>query len=164
MKDRIRLLRRALDMTQDEFAKRLGVKQSTIATYETGRNPPIDSIILSICREFDVSEEWLRTGRGEMFKSAMTDELRALADKYELSEDDMVLVEKFVTLGKGYREAVLAYVRSVADGLQRGEDNEREATDAAEAAYREALGLTQPEESSRSNTSGGIQEPSKKDA
>lgn len=164
MKDRIKLIRKALNLTQEEFGARIGVKRNTIATYEIGRGEPLDTIIRSICREFDVNEEWLRTGSGEMFRSSMTDELRALAEKYQLSGDDMVLVEKYVTLGKGYREAVLAYVRSVADGLLRGEDNEREATDAAEAAYREALGLTQPEESSRSNTSDGIQEPNKRKA
>ena len=67
MKERIKKLRKALDMTQQKFAERIGVKQNTVAQYEMGRNVPIDSVISLICREFNVNEEWLRNGTGEMF-------------------------------------------------------------------------------------------------
>lgn len=67
MNERIRKLRRHLDMTQREFGDRIGVKQNTVAQYEMGRNTPIDSVISLICREFNVNEEWLRNGTGEMF-------------------------------------------------------------------------------------------------
>ncbi|MCU6685302.1 helix-turn-helix domain-containing protein [Dorea acetigenes] len=68
MKERLRLLRKSLDITQQEFADRIGIKRNSYANYETGRNTPIDAIILSICREFGVNETWLRTGEGEMFE------------------------------------------------------------------------------------------------
>lgn len=67
MKDRIKQLRKALELTQQEFADRIGIKRNSFANYETGRNTPIDAIIVSMCREFNVNEEWLRTGDGEMF-------------------------------------------------------------------------------------------------
>ncbi len=67
MNDRIKQLRKALDLTQQEFADRIGVKRNTIATYEIGRNTPLDAVVTSICKEFNVSETWLRTGEGEMF-------------------------------------------------------------------------------------------------
>ena len=38
-----------------------------MTVYETGIRSPSDAIIVSICREFGVNEEWLRTGKGEMF-------------------------------------------------------------------------------------------------
>ena len=44
-----------------------GVKAGTVTSWETGIREPSDAIIKSICREFDVNEEWLRTGEGEMF-------------------------------------------------------------------------------------------------
>ena len=72
--DRIRELRKELGMTQQEFADRLKIKRNTIATYETGRNDPIDSVFALICREFNVSEDWLRTGEGEMFVPKSRDE------------------------------------------------------------------------------------------
>ena len=67
MPERIRDLRKALGLTQQDFADRLGVKRNTVALYETGKSGISDGIIKSICREFGVSEQWLRTGEGEMF-------------------------------------------------------------------------------------------------
>lgn len=74
MKERIRKLRRSLDMTQQEFADRIGIKRNTIANYETGRNDPVDSVVSLICREFNVNENWLRTGEGDMFVERTRDE------------------------------------------------------------------------------------------
>lgn len=75
MKERIRKLRRSLDLTQQEFADRIGMKRNTVANYETGRNDPSASVISLICREFNVNEEWLRTGEGNIFEE-LTDQQR----------------------------------------------------------------------------------------
>lgn len=64
MENRIRELRKKLGMNQTEFGARIGLKQTTIAGYENGSRNPLDSIIISICREFNVNENWLRTGEG----------------------------------------------------------------------------------------------------
>lgn len=66
MGERIKELRKFLGLTQQEFATRLGSVQNTITGYETGRRTPSNQVIALICREFGVSEEWLRTGEGEM--------------------------------------------------------------------------------------------------
>lgn len=67
MKSRIKKIRRELEMTQQEFADKLGVKRNNIAGYETGSRSPSDAVISLICKQFDINEEWLRTGVGEMF-------------------------------------------------------------------------------------------------
>lgn len=67
MKDRIRQLRKELKLNQAEFGEKVGVKGNTIGNYELGLRSPSDAVIFSICREFNVNEEWLRTGSGEMF-------------------------------------------------------------------------------------------------
>lgn len=64
--DRIKEVRKKAGLTQQKFADRIGAKQNTVAQYEIGRNVPIDPVITSICREFRVSEKWLRTGDGQM--------------------------------------------------------------------------------------------------
>lgn len=74
MKDRLKKLRKTLDLTQQAFADRIGMKQNTIAQYEMGRTIPSDAIIFSICREFNVNENWLRTGEGDMFTEMSRDE------------------------------------------------------------------------------------------
>lgn len=67
MDKRIKELRKALGLTQQEFSDKIGVKRNTIAQYESGRNAPIDAVITLICREFNVSEQWLRNGIEPMF-------------------------------------------------------------------------------------------------
>ena len=67
MNERIKLLRKALELNQTDFGVRIGVKQGTVAAYESGARVPLDSVVVSICREFGVSESWLRSGEGEMF-------------------------------------------------------------------------------------------------
>lgn len=67
MKDRIKVVRKALGLNQTDFGSKIGVKQGTVAAYESGARIPLDSVIVSICREFNVSERWLRTGEGKMF-------------------------------------------------------------------------------------------------
>lgn len=74
MTERIKELRKALGLTQQKFADKIGVKQNTVAQYEIGRNPPTDTVVTLICREFDVNEEWLRTGAGPMFVEKTRDE------------------------------------------------------------------------------------------
>ncbi len=67
MKERIKELRKKLGLNQTEFGEKLGIKQSSVAGYERGARIPLDTVIASICREFNVNEEWLRNGTGEMF-------------------------------------------------------------------------------------------------
>jgi transcriptional regulator with XRE-family HTH domain len=77
LKDRLKKLRKELDLTQQAFADKIGMKQNTIAQYEMGRTTPSDAIIFSICREFGVDENWLRTGEGKMFEE-LTDQQKVM--------------------------------------------------------------------------------------
>ena len=78
---RIKKLRKVLDLTQQAFADRLGISRGNIATYETREGSPGNSVIALICREFGVNEAWLRTGEGEMFiKRTANDEISAFVD------------------------------------------------------------------------------------
>ena len=54
MDERLKKLRKKLDLTQREFAEKLHIKQNTVATYEMGRIIPSDSVVAGICREFNV--------------------------------------------------------------------------------------------------------------
>jgi transcriptional regulator with XRE-family HTH domain len=117
VKDRIKLIRHTLGLTQQKFADRLGIKGNAISQYESGRNAPIDAVVSLICREFNVSEAWLRTGEGEMFVPKEEDALDELAKQYNLSDVDCVLVEKFLKLKPTERQAVIAYMKDVVSAL-----------------------------------------------
>lgn len=62
MNERIKIIRKDFGLTQDEFGKRIGSARNTIANYENGNRTPSNSVILSICREFNVNEKWIRDG------------------------------------------------------------------------------------------------------
>ena len=65
--ERIRELRKELGLTLEKFGEKIGVTKSTISNIESGNRNATEHMVKSICREFNVSEEWLRTGQGEMF-------------------------------------------------------------------------------------------------
>lgn len=91
MNERIKKLRKTLDLTQQEFANRIGSKRTTIAKYETYTNIPSSAVISLICREFNVSEAWLRTGKGEMFvERTEEDELAQVFSAISVSDDELI--------------------------------------------------------------------------
>ncbi|MBO5033051.1 MAG: helix-turn-helix transcriptional regulator [Lachnospiraceae bacterium] len=67
MKERIKELRKYLDLTQDEFGNKLGIKKSAVSKIEKGENNATDQMIKLMVKEFGVNEDWIRTGNGEMF-------------------------------------------------------------------------------------------------
>lgn len=67
MNERIRLLRKKNEMTQEEFSVKIGLSRNFIAQIESGTKIPSDRTIKDICREFNVNETWIRTGEGDPF-------------------------------------------------------------------------------------------------
>lgn len=109
MNERIKQLRKALDLTQQEFADKLGVKRGAIANYEIGRNEPIDAVIALICREFNVSEVWLRSGEGEMFNQVDDDaEFLKVCEEINFSSDDLIkrIIKAYWYLSEEEKSAV----------------------------------------------------------
>ena len=94
IKDRIKKVRKQLDMTQDDFSKKLGLARNSIASYETGRREPTNAIIVSICREFGINEIWLRTGEGgddNMFTKVSDDDRFSLnLGKLSTTENEFI--------------------------------------------------------------------------
>lgn len=61
---RIKMVRKSMGLTQLGFGEKIGVKGNTVTNYENGLRTPSDAVILSISRECNVNEKWLRTGEG----------------------------------------------------------------------------------------------------
>lgn len=68
MNTRIKQLRKTLSLTQSDFGAKIGLTGAAITRIEKGNNNPSEQTLLSICREFNVNEEWLRTGNGDIFE------------------------------------------------------------------------------------------------
>lgn len=67
MNTRIRELRKTLNLTQKEFAQKIGLKQNAISYMEKADSTVTEQNIRTICSQFSVNENWLRTGAGKMF-------------------------------------------------------------------------------------------------
>lgn len=115
--DRIKKVRKALDLTQQKFGERIGVKGNTIAQYELGRSNPVDSVLSLMIREFNVNKEWLLTGEGEMFKAAPSDVLDQLAHEYNLSNASYIVIEKFVNLKPEKRNELIDFFLEVSKAI-----------------------------------------------
>ena len=90
MNERIKAVRAALGLSQQEFAEKIGIKRGAVANYEVGRNEPIDAVVSLICKTYNVNENWLRTGDGEMFIQISRDQeiMDFVADTMQDDEDN----------------------------------------------------------------------------
>lgn len=89
MNSRIKQVRLALNLSQDEFGRRLGVTRGAITNIEFNKTEPKQLFVELLCREFDVNEAWLRTGEGEMFiKKSREEEIAAFVGNILKGEPD----------------------------------------------------------------------------
>lgn len=123
--ERIKELRKALNLTQEKFAERIGLKRNSVAQIELGRETS-DQTVFAICREFRVNETWLRTGDGDMFIPSPASVVDQLAEQYGLNAAERTLIERFIVLDAAARKTILDYIVDVADKVQQ-----RPADDAA---------------------------------
>ena len=72
--ERIKEVRKTLNLTLDAFGQRVGMKKSSLSHMENGTNAVSNQLRTAVCREFHVREEWLRTGEGEMFEERTPDQ------------------------------------------------------------------------------------------
>lgn len=87
MNERIRELRKHLNLTMEAFGSRIGVSKSTISNIENGNREATEHMIKSICREFGADYMWLTSGEGEMFVES-DDEFFERIDRIMAGEDE----------------------------------------------------------------------------
>lgn len=109
--DRVKVVRKACKLTQSEFGERLGVSRDVIGNIEYSRVEPSELILRQICASFNISENWLRTGEGDM--RAPVSSIDALANEFSLDGMERAIVESFVRLPEQYREGVKQFVHEL---------------------------------------------------
>jgi transcriptional regulator with XRE-family HTH domain len=95
MNTRIKLVRKNAGLTQQAFADKIGVKQNTVALYESGQCGVSDTALKMICREFSVDEQWLRTGEGDMYIPVEDETAAVVASLLDESSPTYDLILKF---------------------------------------------------------------------
>ena len=105
MNTRIKQLRKTLNLTMEEFGKRLGVTRTAISNIESGNRNVTEQMFKSVCREFKVTEDWLRTGEGEMFVSRPDeDEFAAYVEDLLADDGENELYNIIKAVMKTYQE------------------------------------------------------------
>ena len=100
MNERMKELREALGLSQEALGSRVGVTRGAISRIEGGTNGVTTAMVMSLCREFNVNEEWLRTGSGEMFNERSTDEELAYIVGNAIPTASEYVKNTFIALGK----------------------------------------------------------------
>lgn len=113
MNERLRLLRKTLDLTLEEFGKRVGVTRSAIGRIEKGERNVTEQMAKSICREFRVNYFWLTEGEGEMFVGTPENIIDEIAEEYSLDEDDKELVKKYLGLPPEQRKILREIIKKI---------------------------------------------------
>ena len=111
--ERIKILRKEKCLSMEDFGAIIGMGKSAVSRIENGVNGTTDQTIRSICREFGVSEQWLRTGEGEMFEQTRASMLDRLSTEYDLSREQRSVIEAFLDLDPQERDVILKYVHKV---------------------------------------------------
>lgn len=96
--DNIRALRKALDLTQSEFGRKIGVSRNVINNLELGRVEPSDLIINMLCKTYNVNATWLRSGEGEMFMEKSREEEIADFVGRSLADDSDGFKAQFISI------------------------------------------------------------------
>lgn len=110
MKERIKELRKTLNLNQKEFGDKIGVTTSTISGYESGRRTPNESVIKSICREFNVNPFWLKEGKGEPINNIPETILDELVDEYNLDELQKNIVKTYLELDEQDKNVITNFL------------------------------------------------------
>ena len=109
MNERVKVIRKTLGLSGEKFGAAIGVQRNAISRIETGKNGLTEQSIKSICREFNVNEQWLRTGEGEMFNPVESLSLDELASDLEPIEID--ILKAYFSLDKDVRTKAIAHFR-----------------------------------------------------
>ena len=132
MNERIKGVRKSLGLTLEKFGKALGVTKQTMSRIENGVNNVTDQMFLSVCRVYNVNEDWLRNGTGEMFNKP-SDEVGYYAE-FLLEQDDVDsglrlliidMIKAYVDLDDISKEVFMRYVNNLKDNIIARQSQEK---------------------------------------
>lgn len=133
MNEQIKELRKVLNLTLDDLGERLGVTKAAVSRWEKGERSISEQTIKLICSEFNVNENWLRTGKGEIFRKLTPYEeieniVRNLLD-YSKDSEKNPLYDMIIEMMKDYNELdpdSQAVIRNYCNKVQTGLTHNKE--------------------------------------
>lgn len=139
--ERIRYFRKEIqELTQEEFSKRINIGRANVASIEKNRIAVTDRVISDICNAFSLSEQWLRTGEGEMYEETETTLFNSFAKQYDLSEAEQRATRYLLNLTSEERQQILHHIVRLAEAITSTDPKVNlSKIDKELAAYKEEL-------------------------
>ena len=126
MNNKIKLLRKELGLTMQEFGKNLGVSKSAISNIENGYNSLTDQMISSICNAYNVNEDWLRNGTGEMFVESSDSLIEKIVSEFPLDKLSQTILRTYIELEPKEREVFNHVMKIIANNImEEGKEKAR---------------------------------------
>ena len=117
--ERIRHFRKQiLKMTQEDFARKINISRSNLGNIEVGTIGLTDRVATDICNAFSVSEVWLRSGEGEIYRESESTLFSAFVRQYDLSEKEQQAARSLLSLSSEDRQQILRVVEGLARAMQ----------------------------------------------
>lgn len=104
--ERVKTIRKSLDLTLEKFGEKLGVGKTAISKIEKGERNLTEQMAKSICREYNVNYDFLTYGDGEMFDDLPQTVIDELCAQYNLSDSEKAIIEMYVSLPEDFRQVI----------------------------------------------------------
>lgn len=111
--ERIKVIRKELDLTLEKFGEKLGVKKGAISALENGKRNLTDQMAKAICREYNVDYDYLMYGEGDMFTDLPKTIVDELCMQFDLDDFDRAVVEMYLDLPAELRQVIKAKVKDM---------------------------------------------------
>ncbi len=112
MNDRIKQIRKTNNLSQEKFGEKLGVTKSAISRMEMGTYATTDTMIKLICSNFNVNDEWLRKGNGEMFIEPDTFSLDKYVKQRGMTEEELDIIKGVFEIPADFRRQALEHFKT----------------------------------------------------
>lgn len=142
MNERIKQLREFLNLSQSEFSSKVNIGRSTLSMFESGQRDLKEIHISQICSAFNVNEEWMRTGKGEMFIAPRSVSLDDYAKNNKLSNMEVDIIKAYMEIDQEVRKDIISSFKDIfskhSDEVAETNDDEYSVEREVEA-YRKEL-------------------------
>lgn len=116
---RIKEIRKRLNLSQEAFGNKLGVRKSTISRIESGVHGLTEQMSKLICKTFNVDPFWLESGVGDMFTAIPETIIDELVDEFKLDERDKLIIETYLSAPEEQQNAIKNFLLTLAENAQK---------------------------------------------
>lgn len=115
--ERVRSVRKELNLTLEKFGEKLGVSKGAISAIEIGTRNLTEQMAKSICREYNVNYDYLVNGEGKMFDDLPQTVLDELCMQYDCDDFDRILIEEYLKLNTNDKQIIKNFIKNVCKNI-----------------------------------------------